>query len=167
MKGTTSLVALCTSVMALTTISPLAQETKPAAAPTTDITENPVDPVIIKELVGDWKNELKSTLSIKSIDPKTGLISGSYKSPSGTGGQGFPLIGWVNTAPPKAKGDHVVVVSFSVRWGKIGSVTAWNGYYRLVGGKATIVGQWNLSRPNSDFSWDHILTGQDRFTKSK
>ena len=139
-----------------------AQET---AAATGDITKNPVDPIIIKELVGDWKNELNSTLSIKRIDPNSGLITGSYASPSGTPGQAFPLTGWVNTAPATTKGDHVVVVSFSVRWGKIGSVTAWNGFYRLQSNTPTIIGQWHLARPNTDFPWDHILTGQDRFTK--
>jgi hypothetical protein len=104
-------------------------------------------------------------LFIKEIDSDTGMVSGSFCSPSGTTGQEFPLIGWINTQTPKDGKDNVVVVSFSVRWGKIGSVTAWNGYYALEEGKATIVGQWFLSRPNADLRWEHIVVGQDRFTK--
>lgn len=146
----------------------LAQDTepaKPAAAPASDITQNPVDPVLIKELLGEWTNSLKSTLTIKAIDKDTGAITGTYRSPSGTGGQEFPLTGWVNTAPAQSKKDNAVIISFSVRWGKIGSVTSWTGYYALVDSNATIVGQWNLARANSDYQWDHIVAGQDRFTK--
>lgn len=142
-----------------------AQEAAPPAQATSDVTVNPVDPTLIRELVGDWQNDLKSTLSIKSIDPATGRLDGTYRSPSGTPGQAFPVVGWINTKPAEAEKDNVIVVSFSARWGKIGSVTAWNGYYRLVGTVPRIVGQWNLSRANSDFEWDHIIAGQDRFTK--
>jgi hypothetical protein len=55
-------------------------------------------------------------------------------------------------------------VSLSVRWGKVGSVTAWNGYYYTPAGKQpVIVGQWLLARPNTMFEWDHVLAGQDQF----
>jgi hypothetical protein len=129
----------------------------------TNVSVNPVDPVITNALQGEWTNELGSILKIAAIDAGSGLISGSYKSPSGGGWTEFPLIGWVNTKPPSdTNQNHVVVVSFSVRWGQIGSVTAWNGYYNS---NASIVGQWLLSRPNTGFIWDHVLAGQDRFTR--
>ena len=123
-----------------------------------------IDPGIITQLVGQWKNDLGSTLNITAIDSGTGAMTGTYTSPSGGGGTPFALVGWVNTAPidPKAP-SNVTVVSFSVSWGTFGSVTAWNGYYNAK--SARIIGQWLLSRANSQFIWDHILTGQDQFTK--
>src|SRR5688572_1815839 len=78
-----------------------------------DVTQNPVDPTIIKELVGEWANDMQppSTFTIKSIDPATGKLEGTYKSGSGAGAQAFPTIGWVNTAPPETdKPDHVIVI---------------------------------------------------------
>jgi hypothetical protein len=125
---------------------------------------NPVDPTIINELVGTWKNELNSELTIRAVDKTTGAVSGSYRTvaQNGTSGDDYPLSGWVNHAPANNQ-NHVVVISFSVRWGQIGSVTTWNGYYATVNNSPTIVGQWLLSRSNSSFEWDHILTGQDRF----
>ena len=48
-------------------------------------------------LVGSWGNQLGSTMNIQSVDPVTGAITGTYRSPSGTSGQQFPLVGWTNT----------------------------------------------------------------------
>ncbi|HTS17713.1 MAG TPA: avidin/streptavidin family protein [Verrucomicrobiae bacterium] len=124
---------------------------------------NPVDPAIITQLTGTWTNQLRSTLTITKIDPTTGQISGNYTTPS-AGSTQYPLIGWVNTQPPSTNHpDNAVVISFSVRWGDIGSVAAWNGIYTTNNKQSTITGQWLLSRPNSDFSWDHVLVGQDQF----
>lgn len=117
-------------------------------------------------LVGEWTNQLGSTLNIKTVDPNTGQITGTYKSPSGTGGNEFPLIGWVNYKPPIQGKDNAIVVSFSVRWGGIGSITTWAGYVKIVNSVPIITAQWFLVRPNSDYGWDHILTGQDVFKKS-
>lgn len=140
-------------------LSAHAQEPKEAAAAAAVA----IEPSILKELKSVWQNQLGSTLEIRQVDPATGQISGTYKSPSGTAGTEFPMIGWVNYSAPADKKDNVIVVSFSVRWGQYGSVTAWNGFYKLLDGKPTIVGQWLLVRSNSDFSWDHTLTGLDTF----
>ncbi len=115
-------------------------------------------------LVGMWTNLLGSTLTITAVDPSTGQITGTYKSPSGGGSTDWSLIGWVNSAAPAGK-DNVIVISFSVRWGPIGSITTWAGYVRTVNSVTTLTANWFLVRPNSDFVWDHILTNQDVFTK--
>ena len=121
---------------------------------------------IIKLLKGKWKNDLGSTLQIDSIDKKTGMIRGSYISPSGGGHKSFPLIGWVNTKKPDPKlKSNVVVLSFSVRWGSIGTITTWNGYQTISNNKPKIVMQWLRSVPNSNFIWDHVNIGQDSFSK--
>ena len=111
-----------------------------------------------------------SVLVIESIDPKTGMLSGQYKSASGTDAVGYPLIGWMNDAtvapdnPCKdCKGDHAVAYAFTVRWGDIGSITAWTGTCAVVDGQPTLSTNWNLVRPNSSYSWDHTVTGSATF----
>lgn len=115
-------------------------------------------------LLGTWTNQLKSKLNITAVDANTGQITGTYKSPDGAGPNEFPLVGWVNTKAPQGK-DNVIVLTFSVRWGSIGSVTTWAGYIRVDNNTPTLTAQWFLVRPNSEFKWDHILTNQDVFTK--
>jgi hypothetical protein len=117
-------------------------------------------------LVGTWTNQLGSTLSIAAVDANTGQITGTYKSPSGGGPNEYALIGWANTKPSVQDKDNVTVVSFSVRWGAIGSIATWAGYVRTVNNVTTITANWFLVRPNSDFLWDHILTNQDVFKKN-
>jgi hypothetical protein len=116
---------------------------------------------------GIWGNELKSTLEISSINPDSGMIEGVYSSPSGTSGEKFKLIGWINNAQPKPGKDNVKVISFSVQWGQYGSVTSWSGYCSDVKGTPKITTIWNLVRSNSDISWDHIITNSDTFTPIK
>lgn len=113
---------------------------------------------------GAWANELMSTLNISTIDATSGMLQGTYSSPSGTSGQEFKLVGWVNHAQPRPDKDNVKVISFSVHWGQYGSVTSWSGYCTDINGVPTIKTIWNLVRPNSDFTWDHVLTNSDTFT---
>src|SRR4051812_40355084 len=88
-----------------------------AAPPTaTPAAPNPVDQTIINELVGEWKNQMGSTLTIASIDAATGKIDGSYVTASGAGGA-FPVIGWVNTKPATGSGHNAVSIAWTVRWG--------------------------------------------------
>ena len=117
-------------------------------------------------LKGLWVNELGSTLNITNVHGPTFEIEGNYRSPSGTLGDLYSLNGVINTSP-MVRGKHtVIVVSFTVHWGDIGSITTWNGYYSP-GRSEQIIGQWLLVRPVGSYTWDHIYTGQDRFTKQK
>lgn len=52
------------------------------------------------------------------------------------------------------------VISFTVRWGDYGS-TSWTVTCSLINGVPTIKALWNLARSNSQYDWDHILTGAD------
>jgi|SRR6185312_2148981 len=115
-------------------------------------------------MVGVWHNQLGSTLTISSIDPSTGLMSGNYVSPSGAGSTAFPLTGWVNQQPPQAGKSNVPVLSFAVRFGSFGSITSWTGYCDSASGSPQIVGLWHLTRANSDLPWDHIIANEDTFT---
>lgn len=114
-------------------------------------------------VVGQWHNQLGSTLIVKSLDAATGRIEGAYRSPSGTGGEENPLIGWVNTAPSGQAPSNLPVISFSVRWTKYGSITAWNGTCEAKAGVPTITTLWHLARSDSNFIWDHVLAGSDVF----
>lgn len=157
----------------------------------TDKPENhTIDPTVIKALKGEWINDLKSTLTISDIDSKTGKITGTYISPSGTAGEVNELTGWVNVlkdskpgwevAPPDDKKHIVYVIGFTVRYWKYGSVCTWNGYYdkavydsnlhkfvQRPDAPPIIIGQWLLSRAGSQYgySWEHINAGQDVFRK--
>src|ERR1035437_4141615 len=104
------------------------------------------------DVKGEWVNELGSTLTIEKVDSSTGGVSGTYQSPSGTEGEKFPLVGWTNMLKAVQGKDNVTVVSFSVNWGKLGSVTSWSGTCSTKLGTPTIKTVWNLVRSNSDFS---------------
>ena len=109
--------------------------------------------------VGLWVNQMGSKLKIKAVDATTGAVSGEYQTKTGAGGW-FPLNGWVNSLPPNSAKDNAKIISFSVRWGSVGSITSWSGFCR---GTAEFRTVWNLGRPITDFEWDHILTGADNF----
>lgn len=123
---------------------------KPAAKPT------------CKKMKGSWVNELGSVMKIKSISRKK-MIKGTYSSPSGTSGKGFKLIGWINDSVATSNGNNAQVISFSVQWGKYGSITSWTGYCLMKNKIPTIKTIWNLVKSNSEFEWDHILTNSDTF----
>ena len=123
------------------------------------------------DIVGIWHNDLCSSLIIEYLNSSTGEIKGKYVSPSGGGSYSFPLIGWVNDAnvnssdPCKdCKDNNAKVISFTVRWGAIGSITGWVGTCSNTASEVPqIKTMWNLARPNSQFDWDHIINGSDTF----
>lgn len=118
---------------------------------------------------GVWKNQLGSTLGIESIDSKTGAVSGYYISPSGTKGEKYSLSGWFTKAvnPPVPAADNASVISFTVRWGDYGTITAWTGYcYEDDKGLPTLKTLWNLVSRSSEYRWGHIRTDSDSFNPS-
>lgn len=110
-------------------------------------------------VVGAWKNQLGSKMNIKSVVAATGAITGEYQTASGAGGW-YPLVGWINSVPNVPGKNNAKIVSFSVRWGNVGSVTSWTGVCHGADDLKTV---WNLGRPVSDYEWDHVLTGADNF----
>jgi len=112
---------------------------------------------------GEWVNEKGSLMLLEKIDYKTGQISGSYRSSSGTEGQKFPLIGWINRLPVIEGKDNALVISMTVRWGKYGSITSWIGTCMSSKNGDYIETLWNLARSNSDYVWDHIITNKAVF----
>ena len=84
-------------------------------------------------------------------------------SPSGTSGESFPVVGWLNALQPNSAGDNATIIALSVRWGKYGSVTSWTGICKAASNGPVLNAQWLLGRSNSSFEWDHVLTGSDIF----
>ncbi len=121
--------------------------------------------------VGSWQNEMGSVLVIESVNEESGMVVGAYRSSSGTDARSFPLIGWANDAVlnetsscKDCKQNHARVFSFTVRWGEIGSITSWTGTCALINDVPAIKTVWNLARPNTNYSWDHINSGSALFT---
>ena len=121
--------------------------------------------------VGKWQDQLQSVLEIKTYDTATGAISGQYIAHSGSGS--WPMVGWINSAAVGSgdsckgcKGDHAEVITFTVRWtNPNNSVTAWTGTCAVNSrsGREQIFAAWHTTRPNSEFEWDHTLTGAEPF----
>ena len=115
-------------------------------------------------MVGTWVNQVKSTLTIKSVDPHTGKMSGDYISAEGTKGQTYEVSGWVNNQLSGKKKDSVHPIAFSVNWGDYGSIASWSGYCYLKDEMPTIQTVWHLTKADSNYRWDHISTNSDIFT---
>lgn len=118
-----------------------------------------------EEPTGTWVNELGSTLHIRSVDRATGEIEGTYRSPSGTQGELFPLNGWINSAYHVTGQDNVVVVSFSTRFKArtFSSVGSWSGQCRVEKNVPTISALFNLVEANAPYSWRHVNSGYNIF----
>lgn len=111
-------------------------------------------------LVGTWHNELSSTLEIQNVDRTSGTLTGKLVTKDG---YTATVVGYINDGT-SSTGNHVPVIGFVARW-NVGSITTWCGYYQTdKKGTCKITGQWILSRPNSQFDYDHLLTGVDFFT---
>ena len=110
---------------------------------------------------GKWKNKLGSEVE---FSVKGSKVTGKYRTAVGapTPSEEFPLIGVVN-------GD---IISFSVSWGKYGSVTSWVGQHTLdeKQKKESIATMWllvkNIDETNEPQSlWGAFLTGANSFER--
>jgi hypothetical protein len=104
-----------------------------------------------------WQNQSGSTFAINSVDPSTGLLTGTYiNRASGTGCQNTPYqaVGYLT-------GGNLL--SWSVQWingqANCNSVTGWTGYYQ----NGQITTKWNLAYFTS--SSGAIQSGADVFTR--
>jgi hypothetical protein len=128
------------------------------------------DTSIQSKIVGKWAQQTPGVtnggaiMDITSVDRATGQLRAKWIPPSGpAAGKEFDVVGWVSSAPPVDKQfDNVIVVSFSVSLTTYGSITSYTGFLR----DNKIVASWHNIRPNARYEWDHIVTGQDTFTKN-
>ena len=109
---------------------------------------------------GKWRNDLNSEMDL--VVDSAGGVAGVYRTGVGspTPTEEFPLTGFVS-------GD---LLSFSVNFGKYGSVTSWVGQHTVQGGGERIRTMWHLAQNVIDkheptHLWGAVLSGSDTFRR--
>jgi len=109
-------------------------------------------------LIGKWRNQHDSEMEI-SVDLE-GTITGSFRTNVGSPspGEEFALVGF-------CAGD---LVSFTVNFGRHGSLATWTGQHNAADGVEKLETLWHLARDirdpeRPDDPWAGILAGADTF----
>ncbi|PHZ85703.1 avidin/streptavidin family protein [Paremcibacter congregatus] len=114
--------------------------------------------------VGDWRNDVKSVMSIEKVDPATGRITGTYISKNGAKN---PMSGWLNTSAPVEGKHNATAIHLSVNWQGEGAITAWTGYCHMVDGSPVIQTEDLITFTNADFAWSHVISNHDTLVPVK
>jgi hypothetical protein len=122
-----------------------------------------VEPAVQARLIGRWTNPVDGLIiEISSIDPASGQIRGKLSPTSGPAAANeHELIGWVSAAPRKESFDNVVPVTFSTTLYEYGTLPVWAGFLR----DDKLITMHYLVWPNRSYSWDHISTFQETWTR--
>lgn len=114
-------------------------------------------------LIGKWTNPVDHVIiEVTSVDLKSGEIKGREWPTTGLAkGREHDLVGWVNQAPPRDGFDNVIPVSFSTTMFEYGTLPSWSGYIK----DGKIVTMHYLVWPNRTYSWDHISSFQETWTR--
>jgi hypothetical protein len=122
-----------------------------------------LDPGLRAKLIGKWTNPSdKVVIEIVSVDLVSGSIVGKEWPTTGQAANDeHELVGWVSAAPPRENFDNVVPVSFSTTLYEYGTLPVWAGYLK----DDQIVTMHYLVWPNKTYSWDHISTLQETWTR--
>lgn len=121
-----------------------------------------LDPSLRTRLIGKWTNSVDHVIvEIDALNLNSGRITGKEWPTSGPSSEIHELDGWVNAAPPKESFDNVVPITFSTTLYEYGTLPAWAGFLR----GDTIVTMHYLVWPNRPYSWDHISTFQETWTR--
>ncbi|MEO8362342.1 MAG: avidin/streptavidin family protein [Vicinamibacteria bacterium] len=118
-------------------------------------------PAPVVDFNGLWKNQLSSEMDL-AVDAR-GNVTGVYRTGVGAPApaEEFDLVGF-------ATGD---LLSFTVNFGKYGTLTSWCGQHTLdTGGTPRIKTMWLLARNVEDADeptnlWGAVLTGADTFSR--
>ena len=122
-----------------------------------------LDPSVKTRLIGKWTNPVDHVfIDIPSIDLESGQIRGKEWPTTGQAiGNEHDLVGWVSAAPVREGYDSVIPVSFSTTLHEYGTLPVWAGFLR----GDVLVTMHYLIWPNRSYSWDHISTFQETWTK--
>ena len=122
-----------------------------------------LDPGIQKKLIGKWTNPVDQlVIEIVSIDLASGQIKGKEWPTTGqAAGSEHDLIGWVSAAPPRENFDNVIPVTFSTTLHEYGTLPVWAGFLR----DDKLITMHYLVWPNKSYTWDHISTFQETWTR--
>jgi hypothetical protein len=122
-----------------------------------------LDPSVRARLVGKWTNPVdRVVIEITSVNLESGLISGKEWPTTGqAAGDEHELTGWVNAAPAREGFDNVLPVTFSTTLYEYGTLPVWAGFLR----DDTLTTMHYLVWPNRAYTWDHISTFQESWTR--
>ena len=122
-----------------------------------------LEPAMKSRLLGRWTNPVDGLIiEISSIDLISGQIRGKLSPTSGpAAADEHELIGWVSAAPFKESFDNVVPITFSTTLYEYGTLPVWAGFLR----EDRLITMHYLVWPNRPYSWDHISTFQETWTR--
>jgi len=125
----------------------------------------PLSPAIRAQLLGKWTNPVDHVIvEFSSVDLTSGEVRGKEWPTTGpAAGHEHDVVGWINSAPPRENFDNVVPVTFSTTMFEYGTLPIWAGFLR--GEQLTTMHY--LVWPNRPYSWDHISTFQETWTRIK
>jgi hypothetical protein len=123
----------------------------------------PLDASVKTALLGRWTNPVDHVvIEIASVDLVSGALRGTEWAQTGpAAGDAHELVGWVSAAPVKEGYDNVLPVVFSTTLYEYGTLPSWAGFYR----DGQIVTMHYLIWPNRSYSWDHVSTFQETWTR--
>jgi hypothetical protein len=154
---------LATAATAADYPAPAAKPIEFAKVPDYSKRAQALDASVLAKLVGRWTNPVDNVIiEIASVDPASGKITGTEWAQTGpAAGDAHELAGWVSAAPQKEGYDSVTPVVFSTTLYEYGTLPSWAGFYR----DGKIVTMHYLIWPNRTYSWDHISSFQETWTR--
>jgi hypothetical protein len=122
-----------------------------------------LEPALKARLLGRWTNPVDGlVIEISSVDLASGQIRGKVSPTSGPAAANeHELTGWVSAAPQKESYDNVVPVTFSTTLYEYGTLPVWAGFLR----DDKLITMHYLVWPNRAYSWDHVSTNQETWTR--
>lgn len=120
--------------------------------------------LISNKILGNWQNQIGSTLQILAVNPN-GLLSGHYQSPLGTTGRRFKMNGVIDYNTSFNEHNFHIIMSFHVRWNIHRSLTNWTGYIEQKEDRLILYTRWNLTTLPKDKNRNSIVSGKDIFNK--
>jgi hypothetical protein len=122
-----------------------------------------LEPAMKSRVLGRWTNPVDGLIiEIGTIDLVSGQIRGKVIPTSGpAAADEHELVGWVSVAPLKESFDNVVPITFSTTLYEYGTLPVWAGFLR----EDKLITMHYLVWPNRRYSWDHISTFQETWTR--
>jgi hypothetical protein len=100
-----------------------------------------------------WVNQNNSAMTLTSVDPNTGLMTGTFVTGVGCGvGVVRPLSGFYNQG----------AITFTVNFQECQSATSWSGQMNTMGNQ--IVTLWYLAVSGPP-AWNSVMAGSDVFIR--
>jgi len=122
-----------------------------------------LDATVRARLLGKWTNaEDHLVIEFTSVDLASGELRGKLWPKTGpAAGNEHDVVGWVSAGQHRDDLDSVTPVSFSSTLHEYGTLPVWAGFLR----NDTLVTMHYLVWPNTSYSWNHISTFEQTWTR--